>query len=1043
MFNTEQTQQPGEYPLDADERLNNDANSLSFDSHPESDEPGPNPDLFAKSAEHSPYLSPEDYRTLLREEHDAHEAPERDYDDDIELHHLSSYRRADNQPISMPTPAVPDTASASIGGPSATIPGAGDTAVTDNFDTSPGTSTAAGASLQSIASLDMDPRYATWMLEARADHFNDPVQRFRDDPIREIQRQASIHAGGHDPDMEQYGLLIEGNKQLREAAWDDVQAKAKRLRREGRVHVKEASPDSIFTSVDGDHGTYDCLIKKGSSFGNYKGGQSIASWFCDCPWGKWAYNRQTKVGRLCSHGLASYWELQARHHRGRPVHQRAASIHTADVVDDYKKWAKDNKAVTDIGSITEFVDQNPGLDDADVAKLYTFLADNPERKEIRDYSDPMGQNWPDALFSDGGSITPDLIMPSDDDDDKQTFVDVCEDDRKTTGPGQIMAMQHHAAPGWYSHTPEENQADRAARDRANGTIGPEMSQQDADRATGGWMEQGLRGLSDQMSVPQGGDSGAGGPKGSGSIVPRFTPELSDVTQAIDGMETPAAKPGIGGADGGAGAFNPAKSGTPAGGAAASTVGQTSPDVNAGGASGVGAGLGAPTGGGAGGDKYKIQPGDTLSGIAQSHGFGDNYQALADANKDIISDPNKIFAGDTIQIPGQSSGSGSSAETPHLTGGGSPGPGNSAGGTGLTAPDLPPAPSALNPGKTSGRYFFAEDFEDDGPAPSGGMPDSQTVANDPSSPGSPANQGTGRPSFGGGPSIPGFGGGTSFNPGAGIGLHIPAIPELIQQAIPGWGGIGAGVLGGSGGEVPRPPGLTSTPHTGSIHTADLLEELRDLSCDDPPLGHMKEHNDKVRDVVEELRDRGVDADQIVAHITGAARNSPETNWYQNYLDEPYHGSGPAPKPQWSTSEAYVDKHERPNFVDVTDLGDDDGITKYGEPPQQRKKAGYRPPEDFGYTGKSPAAQSTDDHSDVVRAFHASLQAQGGGFMADSGNNSGGSYSNDDIASRAASMLRTAGRHFSPAEQRELEDETHHMGARNMPTAADLAGTHYVD
>jgi hypothetical protein len=41
-----------------------------------------------------------------------------------------------------------------------------------------------------------------------------------------------------------------------------------------------------------------------------------------------------------------------------------------------------------------------------------------------------------------------------------------------------------------------------------------------------------------------------------------------------------------------------------------------------------------------------------------------------------------------------------------------------------------------------------------------------------------------------------------------------------------------------------------------------------------------------------------------------------------------------------------------------------------------------------------------------------------------------------------MLRTAGRKFSLEEQRELEEEEHHLGARNLPTDADLAGTHYL-
>ena len=57
-------------------------------------------------------------------------------------------------------------------------------------------------------------------------------------------------------------------------------------------------------------------------------------------------------------------------------------------------------------------------------------------------------------------------------------------------------------------------------------------------------------------------------------------------------------------------------------------------------------------------------------------------------------------------------------------------------------------------------------------------------------------------------------------------------------------------------------------------------------------------------------------------------------------------------------------------------------------------------------------------------------------------SGGYGGNDDIAERAQAFLRTAGRKYSPQEQRELEAEFHPQGARNLPDEDDLAGTHYL-
>ena len=43
--------------------------------------------------------------------------------------------------------------------------------------------------------------------------------------------------------------------------------------------------------------------------------------------------------------------------------------------------------------------------------------------------------------------------------------------------------------------------------------------------------------------------------------------------------------------------------------------------------------------------YTVQPGDTLSGIAER--YGTSYQYLAYING--ISDPNKIYVGDTIRV----------------------------------------------------------------------------------------------------------------------------------------------------------------------------------------------------------------------------------------------------------------------------------------------------------------------------------------------------------------------------------------------------------
>lgn len=96
----------------------------------------------------------------------------------------------------------------------------------------------------------------------------------------------------------------------------------------------------------------------------------------------------------------------------------------------------------------------------------------------------------------------------------------------------------------------------------------------------------------------------------------------------------------------------------------------------------------------------------------------------------------------------------------------------------------------------------------------------------------------------------------------------------------------------------------------------------------------------------------------------------------------------------------------------------------------------PPDDFGYSGgEIHMAAPEDNDDDIVAAFQRSA---GAAAVMDNAP-SGGS---DDIADRALAFLRTAGRKYSPAEQRELEAEHHPLGARNLPTEDELSGTHYV-
>jgi nucleoid-associated protein YgaU len=60
-------------------------------------------------------------------------------------------------------------------------------------------------------------------------------------------------------------------------------------------------------------------------------------------------------------------------------------------------------------------------------------------------------------------------------------------------------------------------------------------------------------------------------------------------------------------------------------------------------------VGGAAAGGGGGHTYTVESGDNLTKIGQKYGI--TWQQIFEANKDIISDPDKIFPGQELKIPG--------------------------------------------------------------------------------------------------------------------------------------------------------------------------------------------------------------------------------------------------------------------------------------------------------------------------------------------------------------------------------------------------------
>lgn len=101
------------------------------------------------------------------------------------------------------------------------------------------------------------------------------------------------------------------------ASWRDVQAKARRIRADGGVHIVIASHDGIGGQVRGDHDVYETLLVYAP------GTRKIASWMCGCKWFSFSQDRSPAFQRLqnrkCSHALALQYEAQSQGMFGQEI----------------------------------------------------------------------------------------------------------------------------------------------------------------------------------------------------------------------------------------------------------------------------------------------------------------------------------------------------------------------------------------------------------------------------------------------------------------------------------------------------------------------------------------------------------------------------------------------------------------------------------------------------------------------------------------------------------------------------------------------------
>lgn len=300
----------------------------------------------------------------------------------------------------------------------------------------------------------LDSRYADIMPIVA---HNDPVWQFRNDPDGTINRHAAIDlSAGLDSEvgLDQDDHVRYASKQLKEAKWRDVAQKAYRLKREGAVHVHAMDPSAIYATVAGDHGDYEVMILRGSAYSGLSPTgmkkQAIANWKCSCDWGKWAFKRKlTFVGRLCSHGYAAYLTQQGEHMADQHRRRKTAADDDAKTtsLEDFKKWVKsDNDDHIDFDAADLYLQsrtEEPDRDDAQA--IYDYVLKHHSEHEPRDY-DVKGYHYDNdgVLQNKPGKLNPHSVeVPELSDEDHHYFTDL-GDDRKTTGPDQIMAKMAHA-----------------------------------------------------------------------------------------------------------------------------------------------------------------------------------------------------------------------------------------------------------------------------------------------------------------------------------------------------------------------------------------------------------------------------------------------------------------------------------------------------------------------------------------------------------------------------------------------------------------------
>lgn len=227
------------------------------------------------------------------------------------------------------------------------------------------------------------------------------------------------------------------------ASWNDVRAKAKRIRAEAGVRIISApSPRNpyIVAEVKGDHHTYQSTILRSM------GSKGVAGWECTCAWAHYAWGRSGRwkkfEGRMCSHVLATMYQAQAEEMFGgrvkeierRPVHMEEPFFYKAPEIRPWRVGSVQESLPTGFSTPVEIAPIT--------VEARALLEEGCEPNAVLGFLREFGATHPERILIE--AITQPFVA-RDPADEQHTVVEI-SGDHAITDAGEAIRVEHLTHP---------------------------------------------------------------------------------------------------------------------------------------------------------------------------------------------------------------------------------------------------------------------------------------------------------------------------------------------------------------------------------------------------------------------------------------------------------------------------------------------------------------------------------------------------------------------------------------------------------------------